>query len=152
MPWNAPRHTARLALLGLVLLVPAGCGDPPPRYPLLPVTGDRLELPVAAVADGAVHFFSCRLEGKTIDFFVRTDVRGELSAYFDACYSCCRYRQGYVQEGGKLVCRACRVHFDLAEGGWDFVGACTPVPLRSRLRGDILVISRDQLARGVILF
>jgi len=136
----------------LWLLFMGGCKEPALKYTPVIVSAERLEIPLAIVSDGAVHFFSCRLQDRNIDFFVRSDRNGRLSVYFDACYSCCKYRRGYLQEKGRLICRACRVGFDLSSEEWDFIGACTPVKIRSRVAEELLVISRRDLERGVLFF
>jgi len=150
-PAPGPRLLAPAALL-LGLLLAGGCGDPAPRHPPLAVVDGEVAIPLASVGDGRVHFYSSRLEGKFIDFFVRSDARGKLSVYLDACYSCCKYGRGYLEEDGRMVCRACRVGFELAAEEWDYVGACAPIRLKSTLHGERLVIKRSQLARGLLFF
>ena len=90
--------------------------------------------------------------GKNINFFVRTDGSGKLQAHFDACYSCFKYKLGYVREGNQVVCIACRIGYNLDEVVWDYVGACAPINLKSGIAGNHLVIKRSRLEKAKRFF
>jgi len=136
------------ALLLCVALIAAGCSIKAPEYELVQIQGQCVKLPLSAVDDGEVHHFTYRYDGRSIDFFIRTDGKGKLHAHFDACYSCFKYKLGYVREGDKMVCIACRLGYDLANEVWDYIGACAPINLRSRVVGQELVIDRKALEHG----
>lgn len=140
-----------LLVLGL-LLAAAGCRPNAPEHPVVTLANDRLSLPLQQVADGRVHFFTYKCDGRNLNFFVRTDGSGRLQAHFDACYSCFKYKQGYVQEGRQVVCIACRIGYDLKDEVWDYVGACAPIPLKSRVAQGRLVILRKWLEKGKRFF
>jgi uncharacterized membrane protein len=137
-------------VLRLLCLLPllAGCGSQAPEHPRVEPTGEAIVLPLSLVNDGGVHFFTYKSGGRNINFFVRTDGEGRLHTHFDACYSCYKYKKGFVREGGQVVCIACRIGYKLQERVWDYVGACTPMPLRSRRTADGLVISLADLQQG----
>jgi len=133
-------------LLALALL--AGCGPQPPVHELVEPVGDAIRIPLARVGDGAVHFFTYRHDGKNINFLVRTDGSGKLQTHLDACFSCYRYRRGYVVEEDSLVCIACRLAYRTEDEVWDFIGACAPISIHCSIDGEELVIEQRLLARA----
>ena len=141
-----PLRKSLLLLCLLVLLT--GCGNRAPEHPLVDPTGEAIILPLTLIDDGGVHFFTYKSGGRSLNFFVRTDGEGRLHAHFDACYSCYKYKKGFVREGDRVVCLACRIGYKLEERVWDFVGACAPMPLRSHRTTDGLVIGLADLEQG----
>jgi uncharacterized membrane protein len=141
-----------MLILWLALAMMAGCQRQGPEHPVVVSDGDRVKIRLAAVNNGGVHFFTYKHSGKNINFFVRTDGTGKLQAHFDACYSCFKYKLGYVREGNEMVCIACRIGYDLADVVWDYVGACAPIILKSRIAGNHLVIMRSRLEKGQRFF
>jgi len=142
----------KLLFLGLMVALPAGCQRQAPEYRVIAADGNRVKIRLATVNDGGVHFFTYKLGRKNINFFVRRDGGGRLRTHFDACYSCFKYKLGYVREKNQVVCIACRIGYDLDEAIWDYVGACAPIILSSRIAGNHLVISRSQLEKGQKFF
>ena len=147
-----PMATLRIMMLWLAISLLAGCERQAPEHPIVVPRGDRVSIPLAAVNDGGVHFFTFKHEGKNVNFFVRTDGTGKLQAHFDACYSCFKYKLGYVHEGDQVVCIACRIGYDLADVVWDYIGACAPINLKSRIAGQHMVIKRTWLEKGERFF
>ncbi len=146
------RRVATVMLFPLMLAAVASCGPRPPRYPEATAVDGKVSLPLAAVADGGVHFYSYLSQGKTVDFFVRTDGEGKLHASFDACYGCFQYKLGYRVEGDAVVCNACRLSFALKEAVWDYIGPCAPIPLPHRDREGFFVIDAARLEKGARYF
>jgi len=144
------RHTPLpvLTVLVLFVLLGAGCPTPPPEYrPVVPRDG-AVRIPRSAVADGRVHFYRFETGSRQVRFLVRTDGTGTLRIHLDACFSCYRYRQGFVIEGEDLVCRACRYRYPVADPIWEYQGACAPIPLPATLEGEELVIASKVLERA----
>ena len=152
--WVTPHKTAlnKMLIVWLALPMMAGCGRQAPEHPFVMPEADRVNIRLAAVNNGGVHFFTYKHGEKNINFFVRTDGSGKLQAHFDACYSCFKYKLGYVREGNQVVCIACRIGYDLDDVIWDYVGACAPINLKSRIVGDHLVIKQSRLERGKRFF
>lgn len=144
------RHLARLVLVALALL--AACGPKSPQHEIVTLDDGTVSLPLDQVADGAVHFFTYRHEGKNVNFLVRSDAQGTLHTHLDACFSCYRYRRGFVVEEGDLVCIACRLTYPIAEREWDFQGACAPIPIHSTIEGGHLKLERAVLERAARYF
>lgn len=140
------RHPAAVLLLAATAVAACGGHD----HAHLAVTADAglVRIPVATVDDGAVHFFSFDHRGTMVDFLVRADAAGVLHAHLDACYSCYRYRRGFVVEGSDLVCVACRLSYDIGDAVWDYVGACAPIAIHAEVDGPDLVIRRSILERA----
>ena len=147
-----PMATLRIMMLWLAISLLAGCERQAPEHPIVVPRGDRVSIPLAAVNDGGVHFFTFKHQGKNVNFFVRTDGSGKLQAHFDACYSCFKYKLGYVHEGDQVVCIACRIGYNLADVVWDYIGACAPINLKSRIAGQHMVIKRTWLEKGERFF
>ena len=118
------------------------------------MTADRgaVRLAAAEVADGQVRFFTFRHDGRNVNFLVRTDRGGALRVHLDACFSCYRYRRGFVVEGSDLLCIACRYTYPIADEVWDFQGACAPIPIRATVGGGELAIERAVLEKAARYF
>ena len=142
----------KMLILWLALPLLSGCERQAPEHPVVVSNGDRVRIQLAMVNNGGVHFFTYKHSGKNINFFVRTDGSGALQAHFDACYSCFKYKLGYVHEGNEVVCIACRIGYNLADVVWDYVGACAPIILKSGIAGNHLVIERSRLEKGKRFF
>ena len=114
---------AQRALLFFSLLLFTGCENQAPEYQLVELTDDTVAIPLTIVNDGEVHFFTYKYSGKNVNFFVRTDGDGQLHTHFDACYSCFKYKEGYVHEGAEAPqkCPACshpQGYFELLAENW----------------------------------
>ena len=138
--------------LFFLLLILCGCTRQAPEHTLVVADGNRLKCPLKEVDDGRVHFYTYKHEEKNINFLVRTDARGRLHTHFDACYSCYKYKMGYRVEGPDILCIACSLKYSLAKETWDFIGPCAPINLRSKVKGDYLVIDVSRLEKGKKLF
>lgn len=140
------------ACLAVLLFCAAACSRTP-EYPRVEAEDGSVRLPLAEVGDGGVHFFTYLAAGGVpVTFLVRSDADGVLRTHLDACFSCYRYRMGFVVEGHEVVCRACRYAYDLAEAEWDYIGACAPIPLPSAVIGGELVIERARLEKAARFF
>lgn len=142
-------RSAALVLLATML---AACAPEVPAHRIVAAEGGVVGLPFAEVADGGVHFFTFEHAGKNVNFLVRSDGRGTLRVHLDACYSCYRYRRGFVVEGADLLCIACRYTYPIADEVWDFQGACAPIPIRSSVEGARLVVERAVLEKAARYF
>ena len=141
-----------LAAVLALLMSSAGCAPEPPEHQLVQCDGDTMLIPRTAVEDGKVHFFTFYHDGRRVNFLVRTDGKGALHAHLDACHSCYRYKRGFVVEDGELVCIACRLAYRIDDEVWDYIGACAPISIHSRLEDSHLVIPRKLLERAARYF
>lgn len=145
------RIRLRLAVPCLALLL-AGCPAGPPEHRPVTAEGGEVRLALSVVGDGGVHFFTYRHGGKNVNFLVRTDGGGRLHAHLDACYSCYRYRRGFVVEGRALLCIACRLTYPIEDEEWDFIGACAPIPVAFTVERGEVVIRSAVLERAARFF
>jgi len=85
--------------------------------------------------------FSAGIGGSKVVILVMMRPDGEVVACLDACEIC--PPEGYGQKGNVLICKYCNTPIPLITLGRP--GGCNPIPLKSELRGDYLVIKTDEL-------
>jgi len=141
----------RFLTLVLVLLLSAACSNLPKEHKVVTAKEGVISIPVSEVNDGKVHFFTYKKSGKRINFFVRTDGTGKLSAYFDACYICYKKKKGYHEEGRDLICNECKLKFRLADEVWENKD-CSPILLKSVIENNNLTIKTEDIGKGSKLF
>ena len=142
----------RLIPLLMLLIFYGACSRGPRTHDLVRLNGDAVRIPTSTVADSEVHFFTFVHDGKNVNFLLRTDGDGTLHAHLDACYACYRYKRGFVVEGSKLVCIACRFEYAISDEVWDYIGACAPISIHSSIENDQLVIQKSVLFRAARYF
>ncbi|WP_316899030.1 DUF2318 domain-containing protein [Pseudodesulfovibrio indicus] len=108
-------------------------------------------LPVAAVSDGAAHYYSYDADGKDVKFFVLKSSDGVIRAAFDACDVCYLEKKGYSQDGEFMVCNNCGQKFHSSRIN-EVRGGCNPSPLARTVSGDSVVISAADIAAGAGYF
>lgn len=150
--FTATASHAVCILLLCSLVVFSGCGKKLAQYEDAPVQDNKIIIPLRDVRDGKAHFFMYTRGGRQINFFVRTDAKGAVSSYFDACYTCYKHKKGYRQEGSDLICNECGMKFGLADETWEAKGGCDPILLKSTVEGDNLIIETAVIEKGVKLF
>ena len=148
------RAIAAILFVVCLALFALGCEKQAPEYEHVRLEEGKIKLPLSRVNDHGVHFFTYPYKGKNINFFIRTDGEGNLQAHLDACYSCFKYKLGYVwdKENNQVVCIACQIGYDLDDVVWDYVGACAPINLKSHIVGDFLIIEQKHLEKGQRFF
>ncbi|MDH4231904.1 MAG: DUF2318 domain-containing protein [Nitrospirota bacterium] len=129
----------------------AGCSKLPVEHEVVTPSDGKIVLPLEKVGDGKVHFFTYKKSGKRINFFVRTDGEGDLSAYFDACYTCYKFKKGYRTEGTDLICNECNLKFGISEKIWENKD-CSPIMFKSHIENRNLIIEASTLEKGARLF
>jgi uncharacterized membrane protein len=145
-----PLYISSLIISLLILLT--GCGKKPNLYQEAQVRDNRIVIPLKDFSDGKAHFFTYRKSGKHINFFVRTDGKGTVSSYYDACFTCYKKKQGYRQEGSDLICNECSMKFGLADEKWEEKDGCNPIYLKSVIENSNLVIDTAVIEKGSRLF
>lgn len=139
-------------MLGFSCVLFSGCSSLPAEHKTVKAADGEIRIPVAEVNDGKVHFFTYKKSGKRINFFVRTDGKGNLSAYFDSCFTCHKFKKGYREEGTDIVCNECNMRFRLADEKWDNTEGCSPIALKSAQDGGYIIIKTDYIEKGAKLF
>lgn len=145
-------HSIPLIVLSLLLLLLTACSKKPNFYQEAQVRESKIVIPLSEVSDGKVHFYTYRKSGKHINFFVRTDGKGTVSSYYDACFTCYKKLKGYRQEGSDIVCNECGMKFGVSAEKWDEKDGCNPINLKSIIEDSNLVIDVSVIEKGAKLF
>lgn len=130
----------------------AGCSKLPAEHTNITAANNEIRIPVKEINDGRVHFYTFKSSGKRINFFVRTDGTGALSASFDACFTCYKHKKGYRVEGTDLICNECNMKFPIADEKWDNTKGCSPIHLKSVIDDGFMTIRKEDLEKGGKLF
>lgn len=142
------RLPIRALWVGILLAAMPGCRRQAPEHERVTARGEAVRIAAGKVPECGACFFTLQHEGRNINFFLRRDGKGVMRAHFDACYSCYKYRQGYVQQGSEVVCIACRIGYDLSVPIWDYVGPCVPISLSCRIEGSEVLLPVSALRKG----
>ena len=89
--------------------------------------------------------------GQVIKFFVVRDGQGVVRAALDACRVCWKAGRGYTLADGAMTCRQCGQIFPLNRIGLA-TGGCDPLSFRFKTENDALIISTQELLRGMNYF
>jgi len=138
-------------IISLLLLLPA-CSNQPRLYQEVQAKDNRIAIMLDEVSDRKAHFYTYKKSGKRINFFVRTDGKGTVSSYFDACFTCYKKKKGYRQEGSELICIECSMKFGIAEEKWEEKDGCNPIYLKSVIENNSLIIDTAVIEKGAKLF
>jgi high-affinity iron transporter len=147
-------------VLGLVILGVLGLGFvyAQPPVTLSPATevevgGDgQVRIPLSTFQDLTLRRFQTHIGGSD-DHPVRfiaipVEEKGPIATAFDSCLIC--GPRGYYQDGPTVTCLHCGSAIYTPSIGQP--GGCNPVPLKSRVEGNQLVLAASDLAAGAGLF
>jgi len=149
--YNKKMRRYRFLTLILALTLSAACSNLPKEHKVVTAKEGVITISLSEVNDGKVHFYTHKKSGKRINFFIRTDGTGKLSAYFDACYICYKKKKGYHEEGTDLICNECNLKFRLADEVWENKD-CSPILFKSKLGNNSLTIKTEDIEKGSKLF
>jgi FTR1 family protein len=111
-------------------------------------TNHAIRLPVSMFVDGNLHRYAVDDQGVHVRFIVIQKPDKTLAVALDACAIC--GTQGYVQKGDKVICRNCDSDIVISTIGT--TGGCNPIPLKSHIDSDTLVIDEADLDPAVRVF
>ncbi len=140
------------SLIVSLLILLTGCTKQPNLYQEAQIKDDRIVILLSKVSDNKTHFYTYKKSGKRINFFVRTDEKGTVSSYYDACFTCYKHKKGYRQEGSDLICNECSMKFGLHDVKWEEKDGCNPIYLKSAIDGNNLIIETAVIEKGAKLF
>jgi hypothetical protein len=121
------------------------------RASTVKIEGGSVRIPRASVEDGNAHFFVYPANGKNIFFFAMHALDGSIRVAYDACVACNHAKLGYRQEGDHVVCNNCGMGFMPSEIG-KLTGGCNPIPLRTSIKGPMIVVTTTDLEAGARYF
>ncbi|HEV8631977.1 MAG TPA: Fe-S-containing protein [Thermoanaerobaculia bacterium] len=119
-----------------------------PAVQLAPDATGHVSLAAGELADGELHRYAVRVQGREVRFIALEIAPGKAVAAFDACVIC--GAEGYVQQGAEILCRHCRSAIYPPSIGQP--GGCNPIPVEFHLEGSRLVLSVTALATQAGLF
>jgi high-affinity iron transporter len=111
----------------------------------------EIAVPLERVADGRLHRFAVKAEGKLLRFLVMRKEKGEIAATMDACTICNDW--GYAQIGEQLRCLNCAAEINAPTFGEE--GGCNPIPIdrrKTEVRGGALVIKLEAMTAHASYF
>jgi high-affinity iron transporter len=137
---------AALALASIAMIaaqfvysVKAGALSPPEEYF---DQGQDVRLPIARVSDGKLHRFAYRAGDRIVRFLlIRVGTGAHIAAALDACQIC--GDKGYFQQGAEIICKNCTAPINPASIGQS--GGCNPIPIRSQVEGQYVIIPASEL-------
>jgi FTR1 family protein len=145
------------AVLGVVILAVLGLGfvyaQPPvslsPATPVEVGADGQVRIPLSTFQGLALQRFQTTVDGQPVRFIaIPVEEKGPIATAFDSCLIC--GPKGYYQEGPTVTCLHCGSAIYTPSIGQ--AGGCNPVPLKSRVVGNELVLAASDLALGSSLF
>ena len=145
------------AVLGLVILAVLGVSfvyaRPPatlsPATPVKVGADGQVRIPLSTLQGLELRRFQATIQGHPVRFIaIPVEEKGPIATAFDACLIC--GPQGYYQEGSTVTCLHCGSAIYTPSIGQS--GGCNPVPLKSRVVGNELVLAAADLSAGSGLF
>ena len=103
----------------------------------------QASIPKSEVADGDLHRYQANVNGTEIRFLLYRKPNGEVATVFDACGICGPV--GFYKSSGGIICKNCAAPINAASVGQP--GGCNPIPLKSTVVGDTIVITSGDLAQ-----
>ena len=103
----------------------------------------QTSIPKAEVADGDLHRYQANINGTEVRFLLYRKPNGEVATVFDACGICGPV--GFYKSGSGIICKNCAAPINSASVGQP--GGCNPIPLKSTVVGDKIVITAGDLAQ-----
>jgi high-affinity iron transporter len=111
-------------------------------------TDGSVTIPASTVSDRQLHRFQSTIHGTPVRFFLYQKPDGKIATLFDAC-EICGPVGFYTTEGG-VICKNCAAPINPQTVGQP--GGCNPIPLKSQVSGDNIIISEADLAGGAHWF
>ena len=114
----------------------------------LTFVGGQVSILRSAVADGDLHRYQANVNGTEVRFLLYRKPSGDIVAVYDACTICGAV--GFYKNGNQIICKNCSAPINAQTVGE--TGGCNPIPLKSSVSGDTIVIAAADLSREAALF
>lgn len=111
-------------------------------------TNGSVSIPASTVSDRQLHRFQSTIHGTAVRFFLYQKPDGKIATLYDACEICGRV--GFYTTDAGVICKNCGAPINPQTVGQP--GGCNPIPLKSQLSGDNIIISEADLASGAHSF
>ena len=103
----------------------------------------QVSIPASAVANGDLHRYQANLGGTEVRFLLYRKPNGEVATVYDACTICGAV--GFYKNGSQIICKNCSAPVNAQSLGQ--AGGCNPIPLKSTVVGDAIVITAADLSQ-----
>lgn len=103
----------------------------------------QVSIPKSAVADGDLHRYQANVNGTEVRFLLYRKPNGEVATVYDACTICGAV--GFYKNGNQIICKNCSAPVNAQSLGQ--AGGCNPIPLKSTVVGDNIVITVADLSQ-----
>jgi len=121
------------------------------RHTSVAVADGVVTISLAEIVGGQARFYTAKVNGTDVTFFILTTPDGVTRSAFDACDVCYPAGKGYEQDGPDMVCRNCGLHFREDLVG-EVRGGCNPSPLAHELADGTIRITEAALMQGLRFF
>jgi FTR1 family protein len=108
----------------------------------------QVTIPKSDVADGDLHRYQAKVNGTSIRFLLYRKPNGEVATVYDACSICGSV--GFYRNGNQIICKNCSAPVNAQSLGQ--AGGCNPIPLKSTVVGDAIVITATDLSQEASQF
>lgn len=108
----------------------------------------QIAIPLKQIYDGDIHRYQASENGQEIRFWLYQKPDGSVATVFDACDICGAV--GFYKGANGLICKNCASPINAQSLGMK--GGCNPVPLRSEITHDAIIVREADLAAGIGLF
>lgn len=108
----------------------------------------KVTIPTSAVSNGDLQRYSANVNGTEIRFLLYKKPNGEIATVYDACGICGAV--GFYKSGNQVICKNCSAPINGQSVGQ--AGGCNPIPLKSTVVGDSVVISASDLSQEAAQF
>ncbi len=118
--------------------------------PATPVTfvNGIASIPLAQVSDGDLHRYEATENGTEVRFWLYQRPDGKVATVFDACEICGPV--GFFKGPNGVVCKNCAAPINGQSVG--MAGGCNPIPLKTSMTNDSVLISEADIAAGAHFF
>jgi high-affinity iron transporter len=108
----------------------------------------KVSIPLSQVSDGDLHRFAATENGIQVRFWLYQKPDGKVATLLDACEICGPV--GFYKTSTGVVCKNCAAPINPQSVGSP--GGCNPIPLKSTLTSDAVIISEADVAAGAHYF
>jgi high-affinity iron transporter len=103
-----------------------------------------VSIPAKEVYDGELHRFEANEGGVQVRFWLYQKPDGKIATLFDACEICGPV--GFYKSKNSVICKNCAAPMNLQSIGMP--GGCNPIPLKSQVTSDTVIISEADIQAG----
>jgi high-affinity iron transporter len=103
-----------------------------------------VSIPIKQVYDGDLHRYEANEGGIEVRFWLYQKPDGKIATLFDACEICGPV--GFYKGANGVICKNCAAPINAQSLGMP--GGCNPIPLKSQVTADAVIISEADLQAG----